>query len=205
MNLYDVIKKYDKDNLVKLFSIVSVVEEFSLYFGMSLEEMNNYFVNYKMIDFQEIVDYLEKKYNDNDIDKVIDKRKREYYYYSDVLKILSDKGLFFLSLLSYLCNSRVFDNDNFYENQLEELEIEHYSSVMIGYDIKRILIALFHIKRMFDETLVNINKKELYLSERIDSFGFSYGGNDIYPSKNLIINSGRVDKTSLSPRKILVK
>ena len=71
--------------------------------------------------------------------------------------------------------------------------------------MKRILIALFHIKRTFDENLENINNKELYLKERIDSFGFNYSDRDIYPSKNLIVTNGRVDKTSLAPRKVLIK
>lgn len=201
MNLDEVLKRYDKENLLKLFTINSVIEEFPLYFGISFNEMKDYFINYEIISFEEICSYLKN----NNMDSVLIKREKEYLFYKDMLSILSDKGLFFVKLLQYLSDSKVFNRDNFYERQLIELEIEHYSSVLIGNDIKRILIALFHIKRTFDENLENINNKELYLKERIDSFGFNYGGRDIYPSKNMIITNERIDKTSIAPRRVLVK
>ena len=201
MNLDEVLNKYDKDNLIKLFTVNSVINEFPLYFGIGFDEMRNYFINYEVIDFEEVCNYLKNK----NMDFVLSKRQNEYLYYNEVLSILSDKGLFFINLLEYLSNSKIFNLDDFYERQLMDLEIEHYSSVLIGNDIKRILIALFHIKKMFDENLENINKKELYLDERIDGFGFSYGGRDIYPSRNLIVTNGKVDKTSLAPRKVLFK
>lgn len=204
MCLDEILKKYDMENLDKLFVISYVINEFSLYYGMNFSEMREYFTNYEVITFEDISNYLAKEKKSFELSEIIDNRKKEYSYYKDVLKILSDKALNFLDLLEYLSVSNVCNKDDIYEKQLEDLKIYHCSSVLMGDDIKRILLVLFNIKKKFDDILENINNKEKYLNERIDDFGFIYGDEDIYPSKNLIIYEGKIDKTSLSPKKKLL-
>lgn len=194
MELYDIVGKYNED---KLYNIIDVKEKFKDYFGMTLEELESYFGNYNLINKNEILNYLKKYYNGSfKLDKIIDNRMLEYDYYDKVLKILSGKGLNYLMIIKYLCNCK--ERNAYHEKMLEDVQIYHYSSIVTGSDINRLLIVIFYLLKKFNSTLETANNKQDYLSQKLSSGMLKYEVDELYPSDKLIMKDDYyLDKTSL--------
>ena len=130
------------------------------------------------------------------MEEIIENRMLEYDYYDKVLKILSYKGLSYLMLINYLCNCK--ERNDYQEKILEEVQIYHYSSIVTGSDINRLLIVIFHLLKKFNSTLETANNKQDYLSQRLSSGMLKYEIDELYPSEKLIMKDDYyLDKTSL--------
>ena len=190
MDIFDIIKRYDEDNL---YNIRTVIKEFSTYFELSIEEMLELFQKYVIISSESIYNYL-KEINIDNLNIIFTNRVKDYHYYKETLEILSNKALMLLDLINYLAVSNGNTNVNEYEKRLKELQIYHYSSIVKGKDINRILIVLFHIIKKFNQTLENVNDIYKYSNQRINIYDVS---TDVYyPSKTLISEPFKLDKTS---------
>ena len=197
MELCEVISKYSED---KLYNIIEVKEKFKDYFGMSIEEMVAFFSNYNVIQKEEILNYLKMEYkNYFCLEEVVNNRMLEYDYHNKVLKILSFKGISYLMLINYLCDCR--EKDQSKEKVLEDVQIYHYSSIVTGSDINRLLVVMFHLLKKFNSTLETVNNKQDYLSQRLSSGMLKYEMDELYPSENLmIVDDYFLDKTSLKAK-----
>ena len=192
----------------KLYNLSDIVIKFKKYFGYSIEELKEKFLNYNVCYWEVISDYLEDK-NITGNEKCY--RQVDYNYYKKSLSILSDKGLQIIGIIEYLCNDN--KHNIFLEKNFEDLEMYHYGSVMKGKDINKIIILLFHLLNKFNETLKKVNNLDHYLKTHIDSFAINYGGKRIYPNEELIVfldnenysNVDLFDKTSFVVNKRRVK
>ena len=179
-------------NNEKLYNLGDIVVKFKKYYGYSIEELKEIFLNYNVCYWEVISDYLDDK-NIIGNDKCY--RQVDYNYYKKSLSILSKKGLEVIDIIDYLCN---IDNvDLVYENSLDKLEMYHYASVMKGEDINRLLILLFHLVNKFKSLLDKVNDMDTYLVSHLDKFAINYGGDRIYPNKDLIICLGDVDESGV--------
>ena len=199
MKIIDITEKY---NDKKLYNITDVVKEFPTYFNMSLEELEFYFKNYFIIPEQELIDYLKEIYNnDKNLNNIEKERLQEYKYYQKKLATYSSKALIYLSLINYLCNCNEFDNkEKHMEMLLEEVEIFHYSSILVGEDIKRLLVVLYHSLKELDDTLDQINEKTKFKDSRLNPLFIL---EEFGPSTRLLITGEdyKIDKTSLITKK----
>lgn len=197
MEICEVVSRYNED---KLYNIVEVKEKFKDYFGVTLEELEVYFGNYNLVDKNEILNYLKRECNGYlQMEEIIENRMLEYDYYDKVLKILSNKGLSYLMLINYLCNCK--ERNDYQEKILEEVQIYHYSSIVTGSDINRLLIVMFHLLKRFNSTLETANNKQDYLSQRLSSGMLKYEVEELCPSEKLmIIDDYYLDKTSLKKK-----
>ena len=197
MDIFDIIKKYDRDNL---YNIRTVIKEIPSYFGLSIEEMLDIFQKYFIISKESIYNYLSCEYKENS-SIILKDREYDYYYYSKTLEILSNKVLNLLDLLNYLAVSTGNTNINIYEKKLKELQIYHYSDIVKGEDIERILVVLFHIIKMFDQTLNEINDVCKYKDKRINTLLLDVYDDKNYPSKTLVTDFFKSDKTSFKTKR----
>lgn len=198
MDICDVVNKYNED---KLYNIVDVKEKFKDYFGVTLEELEFYFSTYNIVDKNEVINYLKMESKGYlQIEEIIENRMLEYEYYDKVLKILSRKALNYLMIIKYLCNCK--ERNEYQEKILEEVQIYHYSSIVTGSDINRLLIVLFHLLKKFNSTLETANNKQDYLTQRISSGSLRYEKDELYPSEKLIMKDEYyLDKTSLKMKR----
>ena len=197
MKIFDITTKY---NDKKLYNIIDMVNELPNYFNMSIEELEFYFTNYFIIPEEEIIDYLKEVYKDDKkINDIIKERMQEYKHYQRKLRIYSSKALIYISLIKYLCNDTATKNKNI-EKMLDEVEIFHFSSIVVGEDIKRLLVVLYHSLKEFDNILDEINEVIKFKNTRINPHFIidEYG-----PSQKLLITDDdyNIDKTSLLTKK----
>lgn len=199
MELCNILNKYQDE---KLYNIKDVIVKFKEYYGLTLEELENYLSNYKVMDKEEILSYIKLEYQECcSLKEIFDKRMIEYNYYDKVLKILSTKGLNYLMIIKYLSDCK--DKNISKEKILEDIEIYHYSSVVTGRDINRLLIVLFHLLTKFNKTLDTINEKKGFLNQRLCIDSLMFEQEELYPSEKLImIDEYYLDKTSLKTRKL---
>lgn len=196
-----------------MYNICDVVGNFSDYFGMSLEQMLELFQNYEMVSLGNVIFYVS-----HNLDKVFECRsgdcysfnellvrvKRDYEYLRKNLDILSKKGIQYLNLFQYLerVDCRQNKLENFYEAQLKEMGFFHYRSVLIGSDLKFILLAFFNTLKEFENRLHEINDLSTYHDVVIDSFAFYYGGEGMYPEEGIVLSSDiKWDRTSVLPKR----
>ena len=192
MGIFEITEKYQDK---KLYNINEVVDNFSEYFDMSLEEMINYFSNYSITTKEEFLSGINLLNNECVyLKEIVNNKMVEYDYYCKVLEILSSKALTYLMMIKYLCNSK--EKNGEYEQILEEAQIYHYSSVVIGEGVNKFLVVLFHLLNKFSNTLEVINDDNFTLNKM--SMGFvNYDNDEIYPSENLVIKDNYYgDKTS---------
>jgi len=192
MGIFEITEKYQDK---KLYNMMEVVEKFSEYFNMSLEELEIYFSNYSIIEREKFLNCINFENSECVyLREIVNNKIAEYDYYCKVLEILSGKALTYLMLIKYLCNCK--EKNSSYEQILEEAQIYHYSSIMVGEGINKFLVVLFHLLNKFSNTLELVNNKDFILNKM--SMGFvNYDKEEIYPSENLVIKDNYYgDKTS---------
>ena len=110
------------------------------------------------------------------------------------------KALKCLELVKYLCNCE--EKNNSYEQLLIDAEINHYSSILIGKNVNKILIVLFHLLKRFSGILKVMNKEDNFCLQRF-SIGFLGSvKEELYPNEELVVVDGYyIDKTSFNVKK----
>lgn len=200
-------------NNKKLYSAKDILEDFSKYMGMDVNEFKNLFSNYEVIDFSSIEEYIiknegnmwENRYDIKDITSIIKVRKRDYVYLNQKLALIAHKALNYLMLLEYIAsNSSVFLEDKWFEMILERLEIYHFSRVMKGETINELLGSLYNMKNVFLDTLEQVNCLESYDRQILSDFFLCCGErgicrNNTMSSLDCVISYDSTDfnKTSL--------
>ena len=90
-----------------------------------------------------------------------------------------------------------------YEKILENGNLFHFRNVLMGSDIKTILIGFGNTFNQFLDNLQEIRSLDTYDFPRIDSFGLIYGRDRIYPERDIILdNEDILDKTSIRPKEL---
>ena len=134
--------------------------------------------------------------------KVID---LNYDYLNTKVEILKNKGLDYLLLMNYLKRLKIknYNLDSKYEKILESCNLFHFRNILMGNDIKAILIGFGNTFNQLLDNLNEINSFDTYEFPRIDSFGLIYGRDRIYPKREIVMdNEDILDKTSIRPKKL---
>lgn len=199
MEIFKVTKNYEMD---KLYNMQEVISKFGEYYGKTFEELEHYFSNYSIIEKEEVIKYLEDIYQDSPyLQNILKNRQLEHDYYEKTLKILSVKATTYLSLIDYICNGKEKDIQK--EKVLEDIEVYHYSSIVTGRDINRLMVALSHLIINFNIFLERARTSVNFSNQRVSEFMLNCETDEIYPSEKLIIKEGDycLDKTSLNVRR----
>ena len=189
---------------LKLYDISDFINKFKRFYKLDLEEIENLFNNYNILVWNEIEKYLME--NDFNTREIADKYS-SYLFYEKSLDNLKTKGLYLISILKYLVDSKKnLDYNDDYEDLLNRVGIYHYSSILKGVDINKLSIVIYHLVNSFNFYLDKVNSFETYLGYGIDKFTLIYGGDRIFPNRELVvdINDYEVnlfDKTSLYTKK----
>ena len=199
VEIFKVTKNYE---MYKLYNMQEVISKFGEYYGKTFEELEHYFSNYSIIEKEEVIKYLEDIYQDSPyLQNILKNRQLEHDYQEKTLKILSAKATTYLSLIDYICNGK--EKDKYKEKVLEDIEIYHYSSIVTGRDINRLMVALSHLIINFNIFLDRAGTTVGFSNQRVSEFMLNCETDEIYPSEKLIIKEDdyRMDKTSLNVRK----
>ena len=120
---------------------------------------------------------------------------------------LKSKGLELISILRYLVDSKTnLEPNDSYEDLLDSVGIYHFSSVLTGVGMSKLSIVIYHLINSFNFYLEKINSLDTYLGYGIDKFALIYGGDRIFPNRDLVVNVddyevNLFDKTSLHMKK----
>lgn len=183
-----------------LYNVSDILKNLEEYLGIDFEEAILLFKDLQIASLTEITTMIKT----SNIQFQEDILRKNYQYLKKYLTILQKKGLAYLSLLEYLqridhCDT---EQEEPYEKQLEECQIFHFRSILVGYDLKRLLIGLGHTFHQTQKYLQEITTPETYRYLLVDSFALSYGESKIYPEESLINSeNNRLDKTSIYPTK----
>lgn len=195
------IESYDD---LKLYDISDFINKFKVFYKLDLDEIEDLFNNYNILSWSEVEKYLmENGFNNREITD----KYSSYLFYEKSLDNLKTKGLVLISILRYLVNSKKnLDCNDSYEDLLDSVGIYHYSSILKGVDINKISIVIYHLVNSFNFYLDKINSLDTYLGYGIDKFALIYGGDRIFPNRDLAINVDNYevnlfDKTSLHVKK----
>jgi len=187
----------------KLYDFDEVIGNFDKYYGLSIEEISNLFSFCSIMEWDEIYDKLEDiGFTNNDIMS----RYFTYEFYNKTFLNLKIKGLELVDLVKYLYNLKVVDYDVFYENKLHVCDISHFGSLLIGKDINRILIVMYHLLKRFYEVIEKINLIDTYIDNKnlVCKSAIVIDGDNAYPSDSLIVyddeDKDLLDKTSFIVR-----
>ena len=201
--------RINKCDEFKLYNFLDIINELTNYYNITLEEIEYLLKNYNIKTWDEIKTYLTKeKYTELEIQK----RKITYNIYNKKINNLSLKGIELINIIKYLCeiiNSNKYNE--YYENKLQIMDIFHYSCILKGQDINKILDILFNLINQFNNSIEHINNFNTYDEVEYDEFSLIYGGERICPNKNLIVyddehDKNLTDKTSfITKRKVKTK
>ena len=128
----------------------------------------------------------------------------EFYYKS--LSNLKNKGLELVELIEYLNGLKIINYNTLYESKLQLIDVSHFGSLLIGGDINRILIVMYHLLKEFNDTLAKINSIDTYVdySNLINKSVIFVEGDSVYPNDSLIVydneDKNLLDKTSFIVR-----
>lgn len=195
------IENYDD---LKLYDISDFINKFKVFYKLDLHEIEDLFNNYNILKWDEVEKYLiDNGFNNREI---ADKYS-SYVFYEKSLDNLKIKGLELINIFKYLINSKKsLECNDKYEDLLDSVGIYHYSSILKGVDINRLSIVIYHLVNSFNFYLEKVNSFNSYLGYGIDKFALIYGGDRIFPNKDLIANIddyevNLFDKTSLYTKK----
>lgn len=200
----------------KIYNVLDVVQNFGDYFGMSFQELQEMFLQFQVLSWEEVQFYIQHHLDfmwearftkDVNMTVIVARRKMDYDFFYKNLIILRDKGLAYLELLEYLASRKNDeDRDLQYENMLEQFEIFHYSSVLSGEHLNKIFIPLKHVFQRFCIYHQKMNTLTTYDHQTVDSFMLTYGRDRIYPPASLVVDVDEPnDRTSYATSKALIK
>lgn len=195
------IESYDD---LKLYDISDFINKFKKFYKLDLGEMESLFNNYKILSWSEIEKYL---INDGFNNREINDKYDSYLFFEKSLDNLKSKGLELISILRYLVDSKTnLELNDSYEDLLDSVGIYHFSSVLTGVGMSKLSIVIYHLINSFNFYLEKVNSLDTYLGYGIDKFALIYGGDRIFPNRNLAVNVddyevNLFDKTSLHMKK----
>ena len=184
-----------------LYCMEDIIQDFSKYCGMDFYHLVDFFKNCPVILKDELVDSLKKEGHVCQ-QKVVDVN---YDFLTTKVDILKNKGLDYLLLMNYLKRLRIknYNLDSKYEKILESCNLFHFRNILMGNDIKAILIGFGNTFNQLLDNLNEINSFDTYEFPRIDSFGLIYGRDRVFPERDIVLeNENILDKTSIRPRKL---
>ena len=184
-----------------LYCMEDIIQDFSKYCGMDFYYLIEFFRNCSVISKDNLsISLKENGYSCRQ--KVID---LNYDYLNTKVEILKNKGLDYLLLMNYLKRLKIknYNLDSKYEKILESCNLFHFRNILMGNDIKAILIGFGNTFNQLLDNLNEINSFDTYEFPRIDSFGLIYGRDRIYPKREIVLdNEDILDKTSIRPKKL---
>lgn len=187
----------------KLYNFNEVINEFNNYYGLSVEEIKTLFNRCFVVEWETISSTLRDIGINND-DIVTRNFTYEFYYKS--LSNLKNKGLELVELIEYLNGLKIINYNTLYESKLQLIDVSHFGSLLIGGDINRILIVMYHLLKEFNDTLAKINSIDTYVdySNLINKSVIFVEGDSVYPNDSLIVydneDKNLLDKTSFIVR-----
>lgn len=184
-----------------LYCMEDIIQDFSKYCGMDFYHLVDFFKNCPVILKDELVDSL-KKEGYVCRQKVVDVN---YDFLTTKVDILKNKGLDYLLLMNYLKRLGIknYNLDSKYEKILESCNLFHFRNILMGNDIKAILIGFGNTFNQLLDNLNEINSFDTYEFPRIDSFGLIYGRDRVFPERDIVLeNENILDKTSIRPKKL---
>ncbi len=184
-----------------VYCMEDIVHDFSKYCGMDFYYLIDFFRNSPIILKDELIELLEKE-GHSCHEKIIEVN---YDYLNTKFEILKKKGLDYLLLINYLkrLKNKDLQLNPKYEKILENGNLFHFRNVLMGSDIKTILIGFGNTFNQFLDNLQEIRSLDTYDFPRIDSFGLIYGRDRIYPERDIILdNEDILDKTSIRPKEL---
>ena len=203
-------KSINEYNEYGVYNVSDIINSFPDIFNITLPNLTAEFLltNKKIISKKEITNYcinnfnnLNESKNRNNIDNdIIESRLKDYEIFKKIIDIYKQKGLTILDILIYLNQNKL---NKQYEKLLNELDIDHYKSIICGRDLIRILNALNNIIKNYNKTINIINNLNTYNNIHYDSFARL--SNKLYPNKSLINNEDNYDNTSLALTKKKIK
>ena len=203
-------KSINEYNEYGVYNVSDIINSFPDIFNITLPNLTAEFLltNKKIISKKEITNYcinnfnnLNESKNRNNIDNdIIESRLKDYEKFKKIIDIYKQKGLTILDILIYLNQNKL---NKQYEKLLNELDIDHYKSIICGRDLIRILNALNNIIKNYNKTINIINNLNTYNNIHYDSFARL--SNKLYPNKSLINNEDNYDNTSLALTKKKIK
>lgn len=185
-------------NKCKLYDFSDVINKFEEFFDLNLEEIEELLNNSYIIEWSELYDKLIK--NGVNIERS-EQILLNYEFYKKTLFNLRMKGLELVDLIKYLNLLKVVDYKENYELKLDAVGIYHFSSILKGKDINRILVIMYHLLNQFNENLKKINSIDSYIcSNNLINTYFNVNDEHIYPNRDLVVyddeNKYLLDKTS---------
>ena len=203
-------KSINEYNEYGVYNVSDIINSFPDIFNITLPNLTAEILltNKKIISKKEITNYcinnfnnLNESKNRNNIDNdIIESRLKDYEKFKKIIDIYKQKGLTILDILIYLNQNKL---NKQYEKLLNELDIDHYKSIICGRDLIRILNALNNIIKNYNKTINIINNLNTYNNIHYDSFARL--SNKLYPNKSLINNEDNYDNTSLALTKKKIK
>ena len=203
-------KSINEYNEYGVYNVSDIINNFPDIFNITLPNLTAEFLltNKKIISKKEITNYcinnfnnLNESKNRNNIDNdIIESRLKDYEIFKKIIDIYKQKGLAILDILIYLNQNKL---NKQYEKLLNELDIDHYKSIICGRDLIRILNALNNIIKNYNKTINIINNLNTYNNIHYDSFARL--SNKLYPNNSLINNEDNYDNTSLALTKKKIK
>ena len=203
-------KNINEYNEYGVYNVSDIINSFPDIFNITLPNLTAEFLltNKKIISKKEITNYcinnfnnLNESKNRNNIDNdIIESRLKDYEIFKKIIDIYKQKGLAILDILIYLNQNKL---NKQYEKLLNELDIDHYKSIICGRDLIRILNALNNIIKNYNKTINIINNLNTYNNIHYDSFARL--SNKLYPNNSLINNEDNYDNTSLALTKKKIK
>lgn len=184
-----------------LYCMEDIIHDISRYCGMNFYYLIDFFKNCPVILKDELESFLKKEgylYQQKTIDV-------NYNFLNTKVEILKNKGLNYLLLMNYLkrLGKKDFQLDSKYEEILESCNLFHFRNVLMGSDIKSILIGFGNTFNQLIDNLKEIHSLDTYDFPKIDSFGLTYGRDRIYPGKEIVLkDKDLLDKTSIRPKKL---
>lgn len=197
---YLLVEEQEKQEKAEQYDMEFVMKRIPKALKRELLDIENSFQSYNLISFDKVCSYIERhvdlmaesRFGKVNLQEIIEKRKCDYQYFKECIEILASKGIKLIQILNYLNGFRKYQDQKInedYEDFFKRLNFIHVGSAMSGRDLNQMLIVLSHIIDQFDENLGKINNLTTYHTQTIDSFAKNYGGNRIYPSPKLILDS----------------
>jgi len=189
---------------LKLYDISDFINKFKIFYKLDLDGIENLFSNYNILKWNEVEKYL----MDNGFsDREVFDKYNSYLFFEKSLDNLKIKGLELISILRYLVDSKTnLESNDSYEDLLDSVGIYHFTSILTGVGIKKIYIVIYHLVNSFNFYLEKVNSLDTYLGYGVDKFALIYGGDKIFPNRDLVVDVddydvNLFDKTSLHVKK----
>ena len=184
-----------------LYDIGDIILQFEQYFGMNFYYLNEFFHHFSVIEKEQLIHNLEKT-KSNYQTRIVEVN---YGYLVKKIEILREKGQTYLLLLEYLkkMSNKNFRTNSFYEEKLNDCGIFHFRNILMGNDLKAILIGFGNTFNQLIDCLIAVESPKTYVFPRFDSFFALYGKNRSYPNLDIVLKNAELfDETSIVSKKL---